>query len=134
MKNLRPHLIGFLLASTMPHAFAADVIDSSLKLRLNFDAAPVNDVVADTSPAAAHPATNLYASWRSAENGRNGVMDFKAPIPNRITVPAIPALNSTQGTISFWMKSPGNLIRGDFAAGQDHAFPLSCFTSSTPST
>src|SRR5262249_12875108 len=50
------------------------------------------------------------------ELGRSGVMDFTAPNPNRITVPAIPALNSSTGTISFWIKTPGNLIRGDFAA------------------
>ena len=43
-------------------------------------------------------------------------MDFQAPVPNRVTVPAIPALNSTLGTISFWIKSPGNLVRGDYAA------------------
>ena len=52
----------------------------------------------------------------ATELGRSGVMDFKAPNPNRITIPAIPALNSSTGTISFWIKTPGNLVRGDFAA------------------
>src|SRR5262245_19042232 len=56
------------------------------------------------------------ATWNASENSRNGVMDFQAPNPNRITIPAIPALNSTTGTICFWIKSPGNLVRGDFAA------------------
>src|SRR5882672_10903050 len=95
---------------------AADVIDASLRLRFNFDAAPVNNVIVDSSPSATHPGSNFSWVWRASENGRNGVMDFKAPIPNRITVPAIPALNSTQGTISFWIKSPGRFVRGNLAA------------------
>jgi hypothetical protein len=34
----------------------------------------------------------------------------------RITVPAIPALNSSTGTICFWIKTSGNRARGDYAA------------------
>src|SRR5882762_3127479 len=105
-----------LFLSSFSRVFAADVIDASLRLRFNFDAAPVNNVIVDSSPSATHPGTNFSAVWRASENGRNGVMDFKAPIPNRITVPAIPALNSTQGTISFWIKSPGSFVRGNLAA------------------
>ena len=96
--------------------FAADVIDASLKMRFSFDAAPANNVILDTSPAGGHPGTNTGAIWNASELGRSGVMDFTAPIPNRITVPAIPALNSSTGTISFWLKSPGNLVRGAYAA------------------
>jgi len=85
-------------------------------LRFNFDAAPVNNVIVDSSTSGSHPGTNFGAVWSANELGRNGVMDFRAPIPNRIVVPAIPALNSSKGTISFWIKSPGNLVHGDFAA------------------
>ncbi|HEU0040493.1 MAG TPA: LamG domain-containing protein, partial [Verrucomicrobiae bacterium] len=85
-------------------------------MRFNFDSAPAGNVIVDTSPAAAHPGTNFGATWSASEGGRSGVMDFRAPIPNRITVPAIPALNSSTGTISFWIKTPGNRARGDFAA------------------
>jgi hypothetical protein len=117
MKELSLTLIAIasLLFATKP-ALAADVIDASLLLRFNFDSAPVNGVITDTSPAGAHPGTNFFATWRASENGRNGVMDFIAPIPNCITVPAIPALNSSVGTICFWMKSPGSYLRGNFAA------------------
>ena len=48
----------------------ADVIDASLKVRLNFDAAPVGDVIADTSPAGGHPGTNSLATWAASESGR----------------------------------------------------------------
>src|ERR1043166_3599913 len=105
-----------LFVSCLRPMFAADVIDASLKMWFNFDSAPVGNVIADSSPAAGHPGTNFLAVWNASENGRSGVMDFKAPIPNRITIPAIPALNSSTGTISFWIKTPGNLVRGDFAA------------------
>jgi hypothetical protein len=86
-------------------------------MRFNFDAAPVNNVIVDSSPSATHPGTNLGAIWNGSEGGRSGVMDFKAPNFNRIIIPAIPALNSTHGTINFWIKSStNNHVQGDFAA------------------
>src|SRR6267154_6683984 len=105
-----------LIISGVSHPLFADVLDSSLKLRFNFDAAPTNNVIVDSSPSGTHPGTNFFATWTASENGRSVVMDFKAPVPDRIVVPAIPALNSSTGTISFWIKTPGNLLRGDFAA------------------
>src|SRR6266496_2512763 len=113
--------VSLLLALVLPvlgrfsDVFAQDVTNG-LRMRFSFDTAPVSNVIVDSSPAAAHPGTNFGATWSASEGGRSGVMDFKAPIPNRITVPAIPALNSSAGTISFWIKSPGNLVRGDYAA------------------
>ncbi len=94
----------------------AQDVTNGLLMRLNFDSAPVGNVLVDSSPAGAHPGTNFAATWRASEAGRNGVMDFTAPNPNRITIPPIPALNSSTGTICFWIKTPGNLIRGDYAA------------------
>lgn len=108
-------IFAFAVSSLSP-VFAADVIDASLRMRFSFDSAPANDVIVDSSPSATHPGTNFGAVWSSSELGRTGVMDFKAPIPNRITVPASLALNSSTGTICFWLKTPGNLVRGDFAA------------------
>jgi hypothetical protein len=105
-----------LLFAGFSDIFAADVIDASLRMRFNFDAAPVSNVIVDSSPSATHPGTNFAAAWSAGEGGRSGVMDFTAPAPNRIKVPAIPAFNSSTGTISFWIKTPGNLIRGDYAA------------------
>src|SRR5438045_6538708 len=117
MQTLSPVLSAFVLVtSSVTPLFAADVIDSSLRLRFNFDAAPVNNVIVDSSPSATHPGTNFLAVWSASESSRSGVMDFKAPNPNRINVPAIPSLNSSTGTISFWIKTPGNLVRGDYAA------------------
>jgi Concanavalin A-like lectin/glucanases superfamily len=83
-----------------------DVIDASLKVRLNFDAAPVGDVIADTSPAGGHPGTNSLATWAASESGRTGVMGFDGTAPSQITIAATPDLDSTVGTIAFWMKSP----------------------------
>jgi hypothetical protein len=112
-----PILCAFVLViPAFGPVFGQDVIDDSLVLRFNFDAAPANDVIVDSSPAATHPGANKGATWVASENSRSGVMDFKAPIPNQIIVPAIPALNSSTGTISFWIKTPGNLVGGDFAA------------------
>src|ERR1044071_1377772 len=117
MKKLTLILTASLLVvSSLRPVLAADVIDASLRMRFNFDAAPVNNVIVDSSPSATHPGTNFLATWSSSESSRSGVMDFKAPILNRITVPAIPALNSSTGTICFWIKTPGNRARGDYAA------------------
>src|SRR6266576_6771242 len=104
-----------LVLASFSDVFAQDVTNG-LRMRFNFDAAPASNVIVDSSPSAAHPGTNFGATWSASEGGRSGVMDFRAPIPNRITVPAIPALNSSTGTISFWVKSPGNLGHGDYAA------------------
>src|SRR5580765_4127212 len=83
----------------------ADVLDSSLIVRLNFDAAPVNDVIVDTSPAGGHPGTNVLATWVASDGGRQGLMSFDGTVPNQIKVGAAPALNSPVGTIAFWLKS-----------------------------
>src|SRR5437016_13651115 len=89
-----------LVVSGFAPVLGADVIDASLRLRFSFDSAPVNDVIVDSSPSATHPGVNHRAAWAANESGRAGVMDFMAPIPNRITVPAIPALNSKIGRAS----------------------------------
>src|SRR5437867_291039 len=79
----------------------ADVLDNSLIVRLNFDAAPMGDVIVDTSPAGGHPGTNNLATWVATEAGRQGVMKFDGLVPNQITVAAAPARNSPVGTIAF---------------------------------
>src|SRR6185369_13536306 len=81
--SVKRSLLSLLFAVSAFNAMhAADVIDDSLRLRFNFDAAPVNDVIVDTSPSATHPGSVFGAVWNSNEMGRNGVTDFKAPIPN----------------------------------------------------
>jgi Concanavalin A-like lectin/glucanases superfamily len=89
----------------VPLVTAADVLDSSLIVRLNFDAAPVGNVIVDTSPAGGHPGTNNLATWVASVASRQGVMNFDGTVPNQITVGAAPALNSSVGTIAFWMNS-----------------------------
>lgn len=101
--NLFTALVGFNLV--FAPLLNGDVLDSSLIVRFNFDAAPTNDVIVDTSPAGGHPGTNNLAVWAASEAGRLGVMNFDGTVPNEITLAAAPALNSTLGTIAFWMKS-----------------------------
>src|SRR5262245_34975097 len=84
---------------------SADVIDSSLKMRLNFDAVPVGDVVVDTSPAGSHPGTNNLASWVATEASRSGIMFFDGVSLNQIAVASASDFDSQVGTIAFWMKS-----------------------------
>src|SRR4051794_31510610 len=62
----------------------ADVIDNSLKVRFNFDAAPVDDVIVDSSPGGGHPGTNSFANWVDSEDGRSGVMSFDPNAPSQI--------------------------------------------------
>ena len=83
----------------------ADVLDRSLIVRFNFDAEPVGDVIVDTSLGGAHPGANILATWQDTEAGRAGVMSFDGTLPSQITLPAAPDLNSSVGTITFWMES-----------------------------
>src|SRR2546423_4243267 len=106
LKSLRIFLLGSAIAFAMTiSAVRADVIDDSLKVRFNFDAAPANDVIVDSSPAGGHPGTNNLANWAATEDGRSGVMSFDPNAPSQIVLSAAADLNSSVGTISFWMKS-----------------------------
>jgi hypothetical protein len=116
---MNPRLFFALLFSVVTltrSVSAADIINDTLRLRYSFDAAPVSDVIVDSSPNGSHPGTNRNAVWVASDLGRNGVMDFSAKIPDRITVPAITEYNSLEGTISFWIKTPGNTGPGEYAA------------------
>ena len=85
-------LAGLNLVSVPP--VHADVLDNSLIVRLNFDAAPVGDVIVDTSPAGGHPGTNNLATWVATEVGRQGVMNFDGLAKNQITVTLTGSHNS----------------------------------------
>ena len=104
MKAL-PFLRGIFLFAVASNLVRADVIDSSLIVRLNFDAEPVADVIPDTSPAGGHPGANLGAIWTATEAGRTGVMSFDGLLPSQINIAPVSDLNSTTGAITFWMKS-----------------------------
>ena len=104
-----------LSASEVAATFAGNpVLGSSLVERLNFGAAPVNNVVVDTS-ASNNSATNHGSTWVSSDSGRNGLMRFDLAF-TQITVAAHPEFNSPTGTIAFWIKSTGNTGPGDFAS------------------
>src|SRR5436190_14615230 len=90
------------------------VLDSSLVLRLNFNSAPVNNVVVDSSPSN-NSATNHGAAWVSADTNRSGLMRFDQ-VMTQITAETDAELDSGVGTIAFWMKSTGNTGPGDFAS------------------
>lgn len=102
---MKLHWVVFLSAACALTARADDVIDSSLLLRHNFDAAPVGGVILDTSPAGGHPGTNVGTAWVASAGGRVGVQQFVFRDINRITTPVDEAFNSPTGTICFWMKS-----------------------------
>jgi hypothetical protein len=82
--------------------------------RLNFTAAPVNNVVVDSS-ASNNSGTNRGAIWVPSDTGRDGLMRFGLPY-NQITVIPHSDFDSPTGTIAFWMKSTGNIGPGDFAS------------------
>ena len=105
MKTFRLFPACFLSLVAGACVLRGDVIDNSLVLRFDFDAAPAADVVVDKSPAGGHPGTNFSATWAASEEGRNGVMNFDGAIPNQITVAPASDLNSMVGAITFWMKS-----------------------------
>src|SRR5262249_3837070 len=90
------------------------VLDNSLVERLNFDSAPVNNVVVDSSTSA-NSATNTGSTWVASGSGRNGLMRVDLAF-TQITVAADPDFNSPTGTIAFWMKSTGNFGPGDFSS------------------
>src|SRR5690349_2909795 len=98
-------LRGILLLLAASRFLCADVIDSSLILRLNFDTDPVGGVVNDTSPAGGHPGSNVSATWVATEDGRSGVMNFDGTVPGELSVEPAADLNSSTGAITFWMKS-----------------------------
>ena len=87
-----------------------------LALRFNFDAAPVNNVIVDTSPLANHPGAGQGATWAAEEAGRNGVMRFALPTVQQATIAPSPDFDGRAGTIAFWMKSAGNAGAGNDGA------------------
>ena len=74
-----------------------------------------NNVLADTKPGGSgteHDARNHGATWQASttdSNGvtRAGVLFLTSDDPDRIDLPGETDFNTTNGTISFWMKSPG---------------------------
>ncbi len=76
---------------------------SGAPLRVTMSAAA--DIVANTA-AAALPVNgqNFGATWLASDAGRSGVMQFNANEEDQISVRGYPELNSTTGTISFWVR------------------------------
>ena len=98
------------------------VASTSMVLRLNFDAPPVNNGVADSKPGGTlHNAVNNNATWTdsSTDSGsrmRTGVMRFTASAASQITVPANADFNSPTGAVTFWMRSAGTTGGGSWGA------------------
>lgn len=69
-------------------------------------------VMRDTKPSGAPLAAfNRGSVWApsntdGAMRTRTGVQQFSAATGSQIVVPAVPELNSTSGTITFWMRAP----------------------------
>jgi Concanavalin A-like lectin/glucanases superfamily len=70
-----------------------------------FDAAPISDVIVDSSPGTNHDGLNAGATWVATKDGRSGVMSFDPAVPSQITLAGTADLNSMRGTIAFWMDS-----------------------------
>lgn len=90
------------------HVFAG--LGSSINVSLT----RVAGIVADSKPVGTlHAGVNNGATWLAANSDgattRNGVLSFDGNVTNQVTVAANPDLNSTQGTIMFWMRSSGTV-------------------------
>ena len=95
----------------------ADVLDDSLVARYNADAA--DQLLLDTAPGhtVSHDGTGDNVGWVASDSGRNGLLQFTAQsTTTQFTVDPHPDLDSTVGTISFWMNSQGNLGPGNDAS------------------
>jgi len=76
---------------------------SGTPLRISMTAA--SDIVVNAAPAGAPVnGQNFGATWLASDAGRSGVMQFDATNGNQIVVRGYPQLNSTVGTISFWVR------------------------------
>src|SRR4051812_11480392 len=93
-------------APNVTSAEATLTVIPDVTLIFSFDAAPVADVIVDSTPdTVKHAGQNAGATWVSSEDGRNGVMQFDGTLPSQITIAPAPELTSARGTIAFWMKS-----------------------------
>lgn len=100
------------------------VSQGALALRLNFDAAPVSNVLLDTKPAGTpRNGVNRGADWIAVSHdgsqnpvARSGTMGFVAANSDQVTVAANADFNLPQGTLSMWVRSSGPAGVGTEAA------------------
>src|SRR5262249_49714664 len=98
------------------------VAATSLMVRLNFDAQPAGNFVADSKPyGVPHNGIDYGATWLAtstdpSEINRSGVMSFGAANSSQITIATSSDFDSTKGTISFWMRSSGVTGGGNYGA------------------
>jgi hypothetical protein len=91
------------------------VASPAMKLRFNFSAAPAGGVIVDSKPSGTlHNGVNNSAVWAVTNTDaaippvtRTGVMQFTNTGASQITVAADPDFNGPQGTIAFWIRTPG---------------------------
>jgi len=91
------------------------ISSANLVLRLDFDQAPVQQVVLDSKPVGTpHNGVNNGAVWvqsasdaRTTPMTRTGVMRFDAATRSQIVVAPAADMDAKSGTISFWMKTAG---------------------------
>jgi hypothetical protein len=97
---------------------------TSLATRLDFNAAPVLDVVLDARPTASpRNATNHGATWMDyvlegvdPARGREGVMAFDGTRGDQVVLDAGTDLNGTKGAVALWLKTDGNTGPGAVGA------------------
>jgi hypothetical protein len=84
-------------AQVMKHTMAGTPLRISI--------APATDIVANAAPASGPVnGQNFGATWLASDAGRQGVMNFDANEGDQIVVRGYPQLNSSYGTISFWVR------------------------------
>ena len=114
----------FALNAALGLQLHAQTLDTTtnLVMWLNFSNNPAvnSGVVTDQSPTGSNSGiVSNQTTWVATQDGRQGVMSFNGTDPDGITVQPSPSLNSTVGTIAFWMESP-NATPGPGAMLFDH--------------
>jgi hypothetical protein len=90
-------------------------MDSGVPLTLSLGRA--SDVVADTKTTGTlFHGRNNGATWFASDASRSGVMKFSDTATTQVTVPGSPLLDSSTGTIMFWMRSAGAVGAGSEGA------------------
>jgi hypothetical protein len=81
---------------------------------INVALARTSGIVVDSKPAGTlHNGVNNGATWAASvfdgTRTRSGVLQFDGTVGNQITLAANPDLNSSQGTIMFWIRTAGTV-------------------------
>jgi len=90
-------------ATSMVSSVAVDRLTQSSASNIVYDSNPANPQ---------HDGMNMGETWQASNSDgtitRTGVMAFDPSQTNGISVPENPSFDSSTGTVTFWMRSPGS--------------------------